>query len=412
MNFTQGQNEALQAIESLPKQCPNGGGICVINGYAGTGKTTLIKAIAEEAGDILVLAPTGKAALRVRDVAFCRTSTIHRWLYVADEDQNTGDVYFRKKNLLEIEDPGFHSLIIDEASMVNKELWEDVYDIAQSLGLNVILIGDEFQLPPVESDQKERFSVFSPNFPYGHKRVNLTEVLRQTLENPLIKAATALRIGNSYTLELSSLPIVDKDNMLDECIDTWSNNGVIICHQNVTRHACNEGMRKELKRIGGVEDKEPILVTKNNYHLDIFNGEIFPIKQVIGSIGFQKVKDRFQGTQCHIDFIRVELANGDHCIVTQEELKDKANVGFKFIERESRKLSRPIAKKEGLTKPFIPHIHANYGYSLTCHKSQGSEWDNVLILCEPSVKIATYLGRRWLYTALTRAKKNAKLCWI
>lgn len=411
MNFTQGQNDALRAIDDLHKSHPQGGGICVINGYAGTGKTTLIKAIAEEVGDLLVLAPTGKAALRVRDVAFCRSSTIHRWLYVADEDQTTGDVYFRKKNLLEIDDPGYHSLIIDEASMINKEVWDDVYDIAVNLNLNVVLIGDEFQLPPVESDQKENFSVFGPKFAYD-ARVNLTEVLRQTLENPLIKAATALRTGNNYTLELSSLPIVLKDNLVEECIDTWSNDGVIISHTNAMRLTVNEGMRKELKRIGGVEEKEPILITKNNYHLDIFNGEIFPIKQVLGSVGFQKVKDRFQGTQCHIDFVRVELANGDHCIVTQEELKDKANVGFKAIEKVSRQLTRHIAKKENLTRPFIPHIHANYGYSLTCHKSQGSEWNNVLILCEPSVKIATYLGRRWLYTALTRAKKNAKICWI
>jgi exodeoxyribonuclease V len=411
LEFTKGQNEALQAIDTLHKSNPNGGGVLVINGYAGVGKTTLIKSIADEAGDILVLAPTGKAALRVRDVAFCRSSTIHRWLYVADEDEVTGEVFFRKKSWLEIEEPKYHSLIIDEASMINKEIWEDVHDAAINLGLNVILIGDEFQLPPVETKPEENFSVFGPQFTYD-ARVNLTEVLRQTLENPIIKAATALRTGNNYTLELSSLPMVDKAKLMDEAISTWSSDGVIICHRNETRHDINDKIRKELKRIGQIESKEPVLVTKNNYHLDIFNGEVFAIKNVIGSIGFKQVKDRFQNRTCWVDFLRVELQNGDQCIIGQQELDNKSEgIGFKFIEGVSKQLSRPLAKKEGLVKNFIPHIHANYGYTLTCHKSQGSEWNDVLILAEPSVKITTYPGRRWLYTALTRARKNVKLCW-
>lgn len=411
MEFTKGQNEALQAIADLHKTFPHGGGVLVINGYAGVGKTTLIKELADENGDILVLAPTGKAALRVRDVAFCRSSTIHRWLYVADEDEMTGEPIFRKKSWLEIDHPNFHSLIIDEASMINKEVWVDVHDAAVNLDLNVILIGDEFQLPPVETKPEENFSVFAPSFKYD-KRVNLTEVLRQTLQNPIIKAATALRTGINFTLELSSLPLVDKAKIIDECVNTWSTDGVIICHKNETRHDINAKIRQDLKRIGQIESKEPVLVTKNNYHLDIFNGEVFAIKNVIGSIGFKQVKDRFHNRSCWIDYLRVELQNGDNCIIGQQQLDNKADgIGFKFIEGVSKGLSKPLAKKENLPKPFIPHIHANYGYALTCHKSQGSEWDDVLILVEPSVKVTTYTGRRWLYTALTRAKKGVKICW-
>lgn len=411
MNFTEGQKQALQAIDRLRDKHPNGGGILVINGYAGVGKTTLIKAIADQIGDMLVLAPTGKAALRVRDVAFCRSSTIHRWLYTPDEDDTTGEVYFRRKGLLEIDHPGFHSLIIDEASMINKEIWDDVYATAVEMELNVILVGDEFQLPPVDQTGNEHFSVFAPDFPCN-ERVNLTEVLRQTLENPIIRAATALRTGKDYTLELTKLPMVLSGNLVDEAINTWSNDGVIIVHKNETRHKLNDEIRKALKRVVTIEEKEPILVTKNNYSLDIFNGEVFTIKKIIGSVGFKNVKDRFQHKSCYVDFLRVELQNGDQCIIGQEELNNKADgVGFKFIDRVSKQLTKPIAKQEGLPKPYIPHIHANYGYCLTCHKSQGSEWKDVLIVAESSVSVATFAGRRWLYTALTRAKENAKICW-
>jgi len=411
MNFTPGQTQALEAIDRLGKSNPNGGGVLVINGYAGTGKTTLIKAVADQVGDILVLAPTGKAALRVRDVAFCRTSTIHRWLYVADEDESTGDIYFRPKSLLEIEHPNFHSLIIDEASMINKEVWQDVLNCTTSLGINVILVGDEFQLPPVETAGNDNFTVFSTEFDCS-ERVNLTEVLRQTLENPIIRAATALRTGLDYTKELSSLPMVDRAKINEAAIDTWSSDGVIICHKNETRHHINGTVRTSLGRILGIEAKEPILIVKNNYQLDIFNGEVFAVKNVIGSIGFKKVKDKYQNKSCFMDFVRVELANGDECIVTQEELNSKADgISTKFINNQSRMLSKPIAKKEGLAKGIIPHIHANFGYALTCHKSQGSEWNDVLVLVESSVRFTTFAGRRWLYTALTRAKKNVKICW-
>lgn len=410
MNFTQGQTQALEAIDRLGKTHPKGGGVLVINGYAGTGKTTLIKAVADQVGDILVLAPTGKAALRVRDVAFCRTSTIHRWLYTPDEDEDSGEVFFRQKGLLEIDHPGFHSLIIDEASMVNKQLWDDVLNCTTSLGINIILVGDEFQLPPVET-QGDNFSVFGPDFVYS-ERINLTEVLRQTLENPIIRAATALRTGLNYTKELSSLQMVDRAKILEASVDTWSSDGVIICHKNETRHTINDSVRKNLGRILGIEAKEPILVVKNNYQLDIFNGEVFAIKEVKGSIGYKKVKDKWANKTCYIDFIRVELQNGDECIIGQEQLNSKAEgISPKFIDIQSRILSKPIAKAEALPKGFIPYIHANFGYSLTCHKSQGSEWDDVLILVESSVKVPTFAGRRWLYTALTRAKKNVRICW-
>lgn len=405
MNFTQGQNSALTAIQDLKTTHPNGGGILVINGYAGTGKTTLIKAVGDQVeGQLLVLAPTGKAAIRVRDVAFCKTSTIHKWLYHTEEDKITGDISFKRADLIEIEVPNFHALIIDEASMIGEDIWNDLYDVCCLLGLNVVLIGDEFQLPPVETGTNN-FSVFTTEFEVS-ARVNLTEVLRQSLENPIIRAATALRLGTNYTRELSLLPLIDKLNVVDESVDTWSNDGVIICHKNDTRHILNNEIRKTVGRINTLEPKEPLLVIKNNYNLHMFNGEVFGVKSIIGSVGSKMVKDKFKNASCYVNFSKIVLSTGEECIIALEQLSNKTgDVGFKTLEAAAKQVLR---KANLETTPFL---HVNYGYVMTCHKSQGSEWDNALVIVEQGVKPVTLAGRRWLYTALTRSKRHIKLCW-
>lgn len=410
MNFTDGQSKALQTIDLLKQKFPNGGGILIINGPAGTGKSSLIRAISDQVPDLIVLAPTGKAALRIKEVAFCNALTLHRWMYIPDEDPETGEVYFRQRLFTEVENIGFHSIIIDEASMIGKDLWTDVKYFADNLGLNIILIGDEFQLPPV--DTEDNFSIFSSSFQFD-LRVDLTEILRQALDSPIIRAATAVRTGVNYTLELSKLPLVNSKNLIESGIEVLNDKGVVICHRNETRHDLNNKIRTKMGRILGVEPGEPILVIKNNYDLDMFNGEIFHIKEVVDEIGSRTVKDRFKSKTCYMDFNRVILSNTDECIISQQQLDNKSSdIGFKNIEIASKMLSRNIADRQNMDKKYIPYLHTNYGYVLSCHKMQGNEAKSVLLVMEPSIKIATLQGRKFLYTGLTRAKENIKLCWI
>jgi exodeoxyribonuclease V alpha subunit len=114
--LTDGQQAAMDMVAKLMKAPPPMPAI--ITGYAGTGKTTMLKAIASMYGNPVILAPTGKAALRVQEATGITALTMHRWLYHPKENENTGEIDFRLKDLAMIECTENGLVIVDEASMV------------------------------------------------------------------------------------------------------------------------------------------------------------------------------------------------------------------------------------------------------------------------------------------------------
>jgi ATP-dependent exoDNAse (exonuclease V) alpha subunit len=398
--LNEGQSKAVEAINQLTKNHPSGGGILVINGPAGSGKSSLLKTIVGENTGMLVLAPTGRASLRVKEVAGCNSSTIHKWIYSIEENLNTGEIEFVRNSLSDLQHPNFHSLIIDEASMLDEEIWNDVYDSAMMMGLNLVLIGDEFQLPPV--DNASNFSVFSNSFKCV--RINLTEVMRQALDSPILRAANALRTGN-YLMELSALPIVMKSEAFVACTETWKQQGVTICHKNETRHLINETVRKDCGRILSVEEGESLMVIKNNYKLNVFNGETFTVNEILNRLGGKIVKDKFKGSSAYVEFLRVNLGTTEAVIAVQQLTGQCSNIGTKALELASAQM----INKNGLSK--TPFLSCNFGYASTAHKYQGSEIANGIVFIEQMVRPTTLSGRRWLYVALTRFKKSVKICW-
>lgn len=393
-DLTEGQAQALDSIERLGS-CNRS--VLIINGYAGVGKTTLLKIVAQKYPDLLVLTPTGKAALRVKEVAGCHAETMHKWLYIPEVDSKTLEVSFRRKNVIELYRPNFHSIVVDEASMVSESLWNDLQDAAYLLGLNIVLVGDSFQLPPVEDD----FSIFKQGF----KQIDLTEVVRQTLDSPIIQAATALRLGQ-YTKALSSLPIVKQSELISQCGKMWANDGIILCHTNETRNFINTKTREHLScDVGRPGPGEPLLVQKNNYGIGAFNGEVIKLES-FNKIGFFKfIKDKYSKSSAFVNFAEVKLNGLQPCVIALEQLENKiSNINSSVLDREVRKHYKRLDKD-------IQFLDVNYGYCLTTHKSQGSEWDSALVLIEPTISPTTLLGRRFLYTAITRAKREVKICW-
>ena len=421
MNLTAGQQTAIQSIIELQRKYPEGGGICVIGGYAGTGKTTLIQTLQEEHGDdLLVVTPTGKAAVRVREAAGARAQTIHRWLYAVMEDEKTGALNWQTREMGTVERPGCGVLGVDEASMVGFEMFRDLYRFTREMELNLVLIGDGFQLPPVESDVRFKdFSVFSPELPADYK-VQLTEIVRQALDSPIVRCSRDIREGRWPEEALGQLPTVSANNLISEMTRVWEGEGATICHRNTTRHTLNSSIREARGLPANqLQRREPLLVTQNNYRMEVYNGEVVDVDTLYGPLNTDSipVTDRFRGASCYVNFIQVGvrspvLGPKKAVVCDREVFGTLGDVGPHRARRECTYLldsMRHGGEDEEADMPV--YLHSNLGYTLTCHKSQGSEFPEALVIVEDSVRLNTPEGRRWAYTAITRAKKRIQVCW-
>lgn len=428
MELTKGQILALQAVEEVGKSHPDGGGIVTISGYAGTGKTTLLRTIAEESTSPTVLTPTGKAAVRAMEVAPVNAQTIHRWLYEVAEDPKTGKLVTALRSDVVL--PANRTIFVDEASMVTFQMYKDLYSTCRTHRLNLVFIGDGFQLPPVETREEYRsFSVLAESTP-AHYRVKMTEVVRQALDSPIIRASMEVRDMRSSLSELGCLPTVRASDLPEEAAKTFQNDGVTICHRNATRHQLNDSIRKHL---GITQEKiqvaEPLMVLQNNYELDVYNGEIVTVLDEPKLLGDRPVivTDRYANESLNMWFYRtrIDTPTGKRSVLfaDREAFGTSGKISMKFIRNAGRDTHRTLKLQEMKAEGGVSYsdlqtvkgdevINCNLGYCLTAHKSQGSEFPEVIVAIEDSVRLHSPDGRRWVYTAISRAKKNVKICWL
>lgn len=424
-----GQQAAKTMVENFVRQkdCR----VAVLTGYAGTGKTTLIEHLKDGAGEQPhVLAPTGKAALRVGEATGIFAMTLHRFLYTPSEDPKSGRPIFRLKEAWDeqFSDMEGALVLVDEASMVDKEVWDDLIRVAVRQKFFVLLMGDLFQLPPVMRDKEgDPFSTLNYDTPF---KVNLTEVIRQALDSPIIKASMLLRSGHPEYEAMMLLKPVGASKLIESVIDIRSRGGASICFTNKRRHSINNSVRARMGfQSGTLEKGEPLLVTQNNYDLNVYNGEVIdfsgwevpPCPQMV-------VTDRFTTSSVNMSF-GVASMNKQRYTASPEEVTgatELANVGGWIIRRTARnwhkanfadRLHHEVDETTGQRYSFregdASHLDANYGYALTCHKSQGSEWPEILIVMEEALgRMSTVERKRWLYTAITRAKTTTSYIYV
>lgn len=401
---TEGQLRAFEAIAALTQQKKHG--LLAIVGYAGVGKTTLIKMA--KALNPAVVAPTGKAALRVSEATGIKAHTIHRWLYKPEDDHKTGGTKFARRTGDELEIPRSKLVIIDEASMVSVDVWMDIWRTAQQHGLKIVAVGDGFQLPPVQDDRQAKFSILDPQTVQKHEGtlVELTEVLRQALDSPVVKASMCLRGGGPQAAAAlrELLPIVTPEDFMPVLGATLAAGGVVISSTNATRFRVNSMFREACGYTNPVVG-EQLLVLRNNYDLDVYNGEQVTFDGwAVPPTEAREVQDKYTGGTEQISF-GVALVGGRRCVVAQEELAGGLSVGPYTLSRAAEAWAR--LNHYYNDDKLIPYLSANYGYCYTAHKSQGSEWPYALVILEPNIKLNTDEGRRWVYTAITRAKTMA-----
>lgn len=362
-SFTPHQDTALKAVADWLKAKPGRNGtpaVFRLFGYAGTGKTTLARHIAEGVdGEVKFAAFTGKAALVMRNKGCEGASTIHSLIYRTRE---SGE----EQPSFELWDDAPASkarlIVIDECSMVDAELGRDL----MSFDCPLLVLGDPAQLPPIQG--AGFFTNATPD-------AMLTEVHRQAKDDPIVRMSMDVREGRELDIgrygesevvprgELDPARVMDADQVL--------------VGRNNTRRAYNMRMRQRQN----IEDPLPVagdklVCLRNNRKKALFNGGLWRVKA--RAVSKSKI-------------ITMRLSPDEefaHKVTKVSVRHDCFAGGIEDIPWEQRK----------------PYDEFDYGYVLTVHKSQGSQWDDVVLFDE---SFAFQGSRaRWLYTGITRAAKR------
>ncbi len=360
--WTPEQDNALTAVARW-LATPRGPQVFRLFGYAGTGKSTLALHLAEHVeGAVAFAAFTGKAALVMRSKGCRDARTIHSLIYRAT-DSETEEPSF----VLNDESDAAHAklIVIDECSMVDEELGRDLL----SFGKKVLVLGDPAQLPPVKG---------GGFFTEAEPDVMLTQVHRQASDNLIIRLSMTIREGGALARGVyGETRIVGREG-LDPALVTGADQ--VLVGLNRTRRAYN-GRLRELRGFTGVfpQSGEKLVCLRNNRKKGLLNGALFTVKSA-GALRRGKIR----------------------MLITPEEGEggkfQRVAVIPQFFEGGEGEIPYALRKDSD---------EFDFGYALTVHKAQGSQWDDVTLFDE-SFAFREHRAR-WLYTGVTRAAKKLTL---
>lgn len=392
MEWSPQQATALQRVNDWLKN--RSAPFFYLAGYAGTGKTTLAKHFAEGVdGEVVYGSFTGKAASVMRSKGCDGATTIHRLIYeshqkgaarlrqlqadLAKLDTNSSAAAaLRDKIRAEVENlkqPNFHLnpnaelrhaalVIIDECSMVGTQMGHDLL----SFGVPVLVLGDPAQLPPVGG---------AGFFTNGEPDFMLTEVHRQAKGSGILKLATDVREGRALKLcDLGDARVMQKGDLDPASVPGYDQ---VLVGRNKTRHATNVRMRE---LIGwSSEFPEPgdrLVCLKNNHDLGLLNGEIYTT---------------IDARELDQETLHLFIEPADGGPAQGVEVWKAPLLGEKLEHWDHNNEVQEFA----------------YGYVLTCHKAQGSQWPRVIVFDESRRLPGD--PAKWLYTAITRASDEVTI---
>ena len=362
-----------------------------IAGYAGTGKSTLIKFIISALDvnpeeEVCYVAFTGKAATVLQQKGCPNAITAHKLLYKAQPMPN-GTYRFIPKTSLD----DYKVIVVDEVSMLPKEMW----NLLLSHGVYVLATGDPGQLPPVDPE--------SNNGVLEKPHVFLDEIMRQAQDSEIIRLSMWVREGKplaQFPCANEQVKIIKPEEIISGMYD-WADQ--ILCATNDKRIDINNYVRQE--RGFGKEPSIGDKVISLNNHWDYFSNQgVWALTN--GSIGtitnyykdpYYPPKYIYPETLTYM-YTDIELEDGDGFRGTPIDYKGLITGKQTLSGRQAFLLNK---KK---TEPDAPFYFA-YAYAITCHKAQGSEWDKVLVF-EEGFPYPVEDHKRWLYTAATRAREK------
>lgn len=376
-DLTSDQVNAYDVCKEFIDKDPHKGFI-TITGYAGTGKTTVLAyvydyLVSHKQQRVAVMSYTGKSVTVLRSKGILGAMTIHSSIYDYRRDENNNLVSFIKSDFQ------YDWIIIDEYSMINEQLFSDI----KALQVPIILFGDNYQLPPPSGIQNNLVSDYT-----------MHDIVRQ--KGMLVKYSTEIRLHGYESVAAHGWY---KDNDDDELVIVTDLNSLssvlnelklhtldyqFLCYTNKTRFMYNNSIRTQyVSNSTDPTKNDKLIATKNIWMEGIVNGYTYKVLQ------------------------------SDSCIYKDYNVYKVKTLTFdgfvKDMYIESLRLSDPSIKHEKLPSDII---EMDYAYCMTVHKSQGSEWDNIIIIDDyPSFSKVNdpESYNRWLYTAITRSRSIAIL---
>lgn len=450
-----------QVFDSIKEFMNGDASVFILRGYAGTGKTTMVKVIADYLAQnrfVALMAPTGRAARVLAAKTGIEAHTIHKTIYekACIVTKNVKDIAESEFKFVfpirEDEHEGKFVAIVDESSMVcsrkiehelfqfgTDNLLEDLLTFVRpSYGGKVIFVGDPAQLPPVgESISNALRAEFFAERGLKVVEAELTEVLRQKGDSIILKNAMMIRDllkkekRNCLVFEEkeNDVETISPDKFLSKYLDYRKQSGkhdsVVICYSNRAASKYNSDIRASL--YGGympLQVNDILLITQNNYRLGRMNGEFVPVLEIGARTQqsapvYAQVGSERKRINITINFVQVVVPDGDGnpmlCMLIEDLLtSDKASISIdenralyiNFCMRNPHLKQGTQAFADALMSDlYYTAIRAKYGYAVTGHKCQGGEWGKVFV----DYTDRTGLDNdclRWAYTATTRAQKT------
>jgi len=439
-NPTQDQRIALKMLSSfvLSKEIK----IFILKGFAGTGKTTIMRTLIENLDLIKrkfsLLAPTGRAAKILTKYTQKKAYTIHRKIYYSSFDDSG---IFKPR--LKINKNKNVVFVIDEASLISenesqmelftkKSLLDDIVEhVDFNTNSKIIFLGDPAQLPPVKL-------AFSPalNKAFIENKFNtevcqnvITNVVRQKKKSGILQNATILRnkiLRNDFDFQFSTYDDVvylnDGYELQDAIQSSYEeyglSNTIIVVRSNKRANLYNDQIRKTiLSRNHKLCVGDTLMITKNNYYWlasdseipFLANGDIIEVLQIYyfkELYGFEFVKAKvkmvdYDSSKVFDIIINLDSLSSDLTSLSFDQNKSLYEEVSKDYEKIKSKFLRYKKIKEN---PYFNALNVKFSYSITCHKAQGGQWPVVLIE-KPYLKDGfNEENLRWLYTAVTRAE--------
>lgn len=439
--------------------------VFTLKGYAGTGKTTLIRALLKYIKTlkrpVSLLASTGRAAKIAADLTGQPASTIHGHLYRFIKLDQDLDELEQQQGKPDVDQHGQIKMVfgacesalepgavylIDESSMVSDEIDERgsfalfgsgklLHDLLRhDADGKFIFIGDPCQLPPANMP-------FSPALTKGYmeasyqvkvKEFGLTQIMRQNADSGIISAAAKLRelyyrnpawkygyisVKGKSDIELHSNHLSLINTYVLKIRGNDFGGATLIAQTNRHCREINENVRTMLGRSSSrIQAGDLLMVTQNNYLVPLVNGD----HVVIESVGQSEYRASMQFTSVRVrplhkdetyDVLLLEdviYSLGPNISSTQQK---SLLIDFNRRMRDRKIKQKDTAFKDCMMKdPYLNSLRANFGYALTCHKSQGGEWDEVFLYLDNKIQGIPRPGLyQWWYTAVTRAKSRLHL---